>query len=109
MQMTDDSLMLSNPKIVDIEWRSLYGLASKNLNKILEPRFEITLTLLCQGDFKGFGGASETVESSGKRNQLRIQRVRFECDYQELTHMNFKVKNACNSLEQMVKTSKMDK
>ena len=47
MSMSDDMLAVSNPKIVDIEWQTLYSLASKNLNKLMQPYFKITLTLLC--------------------------------------------------------------
>ena len=47
MSMSDDQLSVSNPKIVDIEWQTLYSLASKNLNKLMQPYFKITLTLLC--------------------------------------------------------------
>ncbi len=85
MSMSDDSLAVSNPRIVDIEWQTLYTLASKNLNKLMQPYFKITLTLLCQGDFQR-GGVAETVARSSKRNQLTIKKTSFECDYQELQH-----------------------
>jgi hypothetical protein len=42
MSMSDDMLAVSNPKIVDIEWQTLYSLASKNLNKLMQPYFKIT-------------------------------------------------------------------
>ncbi len=67
MAIADDQLIFSNPKVVDIEWQTVYSLASKNLNKLMQPVFKITLTLLCQGDFKQ-GGISETVPRSSKRN-----------------------------------------
>lgn len=67
MQLADEHLIMSNPRIVDIEWATCYSLASKNLNKLLQPRFKITLTILCVGDFKQ-GGISEVVERSAKRN-----------------------------------------
>ena len=51
MAVSDDMLSVSNPRIVDIEWKTIYSLASKNLNKLMQPLFKITLTLLCQGDF----------------------------------------------------------
>jgi len=47
MSMADDQLIFSNPKVVDIEWVTVYSLASKNLNKLMQPIFKITLTLLC--------------------------------------------------------------
>ena len=47
MQLADEHLIMSNPRIVDIEWATCYSLASKNLNKLLQPRFKITLTVLC--------------------------------------------------------------
>lgn len=35
MSMSDDMLAVANPRIVDIEWQTLYTLASKNLNKLM--------------------------------------------------------------------------
>ena len=78
--MNDDNLIVADPRIVDIEWETLYLLGTKNLNKLLTPRFAITLSILGQGDFTK-GGAIETVGWSSKRNQLRLTRKRFECDY----------------------------
>ena len=80
MSMSDDQLTVSNPRVVDIEWQTVYCLASKNLNKLMLPVFKITLTLLCQGDSK-HGGIIETTTRSSKRNQLTIKRTTFECDY----------------------------
>lgn len=56
--MTDEMLCVQNPRIVDFEWKTIYSLASKNLNKLCQPVFRITLTLLCQGEFQQ-GGISE--------------------------------------------------
>ena len=67
MQMQDEQLCVSNPRVVDIEWKTVYALASKNLNKLMQPVFKITLTLLCQGDFQK-GGVSEMAQRSSKRN-----------------------------------------
>ena len=68
LAMHDENLMVSNPRIVDVEWKTIHMLGSKNLNKILMPRFLITLTVLACGDFRGQGGVVETVEWSSKRN-----------------------------------------
>ena len=46
-----DNLAVTNSRIVDIEWKILYQLASKNLNKLFAPRFQITLVVLSSGDF----------------------------------------------------------
>jgi hypothetical protein len=35
MAVSDDMLSVSNPRIVDIEWKTIYSLASKNLNKLM--------------------------------------------------------------------------
>lgn len=35
----DDNLQVTNSRLVDIEWRILYQLSSKNLNKVFQPRF----------------------------------------------------------------------
>lgn len=105
MALSDENLQVGNPKIVDFEWKSLYSISSKQLNKIYLHRFLITLTLLTRGDFKK-GGPIEDTEWSSKRDNLKIKRVEFECDYQELTHLLFRIKNATNSLEKMFKKAK---
>ena len=69
--MHDENLIVSNPRVVDMEWESTYTLATKNLNKLLEPKFIITLSILSQGDFTQ-GGAVETVGWNSKRNMLRL-------------------------------------
>ena len=35
----DDMLSVSNPRLVDVDWRVIHTLSSKNLNKLFEPRF----------------------------------------------------------------------
>ena len=44
----DDNLIVSNPRLVDVDWKVIHTLSSKNLNKLFEPRFQITLTFLTQ-------------------------------------------------------------
>ena len=34
LQLADDNLSVSNPKLVDVEWKVNYNLSSKNLNKL---------------------------------------------------------------------------
>ena len=68
----------------------------------------VTLSLLCQGDFNK-GGASEIVSQSSKRNQLRLRRVKFECNYAEMQHFHFKVKQACNAVKLIVTPPKEKK
>ena len=46
VSMADEFLIVSNPRMVDVDWRLVHTISSKNLNKILKPRFEITLTML---------------------------------------------------------------
>ena len=46
MAMADDALIVSNPRLVDVDWRVIHTLSSKNLNKLFTPRFQITLTML---------------------------------------------------------------
>jgi hypothetical protein len=48
LSVSDDALTVSNPRLVDIAWKVIYTLNSKNLNKVFQPRFLITLTLLTQ-------------------------------------------------------------
>ena len=91
LQLADDNIQSSNPKLVDVEWQTLYQINSKNINKLMQPRFLITLTLLCQGEFRS-GGAVETVAFSSKRNQLSIKRIKFECNFAELQNFHSKVK-----------------
>ena len=74
LALADDTIMVTNPRIVDIEWRILHTLSSKNLNKLFLPRFCITLILLTNGCFKS-GGAVEKAEWSSKREVQRIEKV----------------------------------
>lgn len=39
LSLQDDNLQVTNSRLVDIEWRILYQLSSKNLNKVFQPRF----------------------------------------------------------------------
>ena len=102
MAMQDDMQIVNNARIVDVQWRLLYQLSSKNLNKVFQPRFELTFVLLTSGDFKQ-GGAIEKVQWDGKRATLRLKKVKIECDHTELTHMLQKIRGACNALETMIK------
>jgi hypothetical protein len=97
--MADDSLCVSNPQLVDVSWDLVYTLGSKNLNKIFEPTFKITLTYLTHQDRSLQQGIDALVIWSAKRNYLKLKRVEFECNQTELTHLLFKVKTATNSLE----------
>ena len=47
---SDEALSVSNPRLVDVNWEVDYVLSSKNLNKLFEHRFKITLTFLTQMD-----------------------------------------------------------
>jgi hypothetical protein len=102
LAVQDESLQTGNARIVDIEWRILYQLNSKNLNKVFAPRFQITLILLSAADFNR-GGALEKAQWSSKRDFMRIKRVQFECDHTEMTHFLHKIKGACNAMETMIK------
>jgi hypothetical protein len=46
MSMADESLVVSNPKLVDVSWKVIHTLSTMNMNKVFQPRFLITLTLL---------------------------------------------------------------
>ena len=35
MQLADDNIQVSNPKLVDVEWETLYGINAKNINKMM--------------------------------------------------------------------------
>lgn len=83
LELADDNVIVSNPRLVDVDWETIYSINGKNVNKLLRPRFLLTLTLLCKGDFSQ-GGVSETVSRSAKRNQLRLRRTKFECTYEEM-------------------------
>lgn len=72
--------MVTNSRLVDLEWRILYQLSSKNLNKLFAPRFQITMVVLSQGDFVK-GGAVEEALWSSKRDYLRLRKIQFECDH----------------------------
>ena len=34
LQLADENLTSSNPRLVDVEWRTVYNLSSKHLNKL---------------------------------------------------------------------------
>jgi len=105
MELADDNLIVSNPRLVDVEWETIYSINGKNINRLLQPKFNVTLTLLCKGDFQQ-GGASEAVPRSAKRNQLRLRRTKFQCTYEEMQHFHQTVRNACNSVQQLIKVDK---
>ena len=44
----DEQLVVMNPRLVDVDWQVIHTLSSKNLNKVFQPRFLITLTFLTQ-------------------------------------------------------------
>ena len=50
-QLADDSIQVSNPKLVDVEWETIYSVNGKNIGHLSLPRFLVTISLLCQGDF----------------------------------------------------------
>jgi hypothetical protein len=93
LSLADDNLQVSNAKIVDFEWKILYSLSSKNLNKLFAPRFLITIIVLTSG--AGFieGGALEESEWTSKKDYLKLKKIQFECDHEELTHFLFKIKS----------------
>ena len=102
LAVQDEALQAGNARIVDVEWRIMYQLSSKNLNKVFSNRFQITLVILSAGAFF-VGGCREVAEWSGKRDYMRIKRVQFECDHTELAHLLHKIKGACNALETHIK------
>lgn len=51
MELADENIMVSNPRLVDVEWETIYSINGKNINRLLQPKFKITLTILCKGDF----------------------------------------------------------
>ena len=67
LELADENVIVSNPRLVDVDWETIYSINGKNVNKLLKPRFLVTLSLLCKGDFTQ-GGVSETVPRSAKRN-----------------------------------------
>jgi len=105
LELADDNIMVSNPRLVDVEWETIYSINGKHINRLLQPRFNVTLTLLCKGDFVS-GGASEAVPMSAKRNQLRLRRTKFECTYEEMQHFHLKVRNACATVNNLIKVPK---
>ena len=39
MALADEALIVTNPRLVDVDWAVVHTLSSKNLNKIFQPRF----------------------------------------------------------------------
>ena len=48
LSASDNALIVLSPRLVDVDWKLIQTLNSKNLNKLFQPRFFITLTLLTQ-------------------------------------------------------------
>mmetsp|Transcript_39603 Transcript_39603/g.51898 ORF Transcript_39603/g.51898 Transcript_39603/m.51898 type:complete len:190 (-) Transcript_39603:120-689(-) len=105
LELADDNVIVSNPRLVDVDWEAIYSINGKNINRIVQPQFMLTLTFLCKGDFRQ-GGASEAVPCSAKRNQLRLRRTKFQCTYDEMQHFHTQVKTACNALNNLTKVDK---
>mmetsp|Transcript_34313 Transcript_34313/g.33531 ORF Transcript_34313/g.33531 Transcript_34313/m.33531 type:complete len:202 (+) Transcript_34313:158-763(+) len=103
LALMEDNLIVSNPRIVDFEWKIFYTHSTKNLNKVYLPRFLITMVVLTSGAGFVSGGALEEQEWTSKKDYLKLKKVQFECDREELTHFHFKLKSACNSLEAFLK------
>ena len=80
MSGADDCLIVSNPRLVDVDWKLIHTLNSKNLNKLFQPRFLITLTMLTQQGNSLQQGVDSFIEWSAKRNVLKLKKVEFECD-----------------------------
>ena len=59
LALMEENLIVSNPKIVDFEWKILYTQSTKNVNKVYQPRFLITLIVLTSGAGFVSGGALE--------------------------------------------------
>ncbi len=106
LAVQDETLQAGNARVIDIQWRILYQLSSKNLNKIFAPRFEITLVVLSNSGDLHHGGMIEISQWSSKRDFMRLNRMTFECDHTELAHLLQKVKGACNALETLIKPQK---
>ena len=103
LSVSDEALTVSNQRLVDVEWRLIYTLNSKNLNKVFQPRFLITLTFLTQQGGSVQQGPDVMIEWSSKRNHLKLKKIEFECDQAELTHFIHNLKTATNSLELLTK------
>ena len=78
--VSDESLIVSNPRLVDVNWEVDYVLSSKNLNKLFEHRFKISMTFLTQMDQSLQQGVSSYFPYSAKRNNLKLRKVEFYCD-----------------------------
>ena len=35
LELADDSIIVSNPRLVDVEWETIYNINGKNLNRLL--------------------------------------------------------------------------
>ena len=63
MSLTEEVLGSLNGRLVDVSWRLIYTLSSKNVNKLYEPRFLVTLKILTDGF--GVGGTRTEAEDDG--------------------------------------------
>ena len=37
LELADESVIVSNPRLVDVEWETIYAINSKNINKLMQP------------------------------------------------------------------------
>ena len=92
MSLTEEILGSLNGRLMDIQWRLVYSVASKTLNKLYQPRFLITLKVLTDGF--GVQGYRGSALDDGTLHEARIQDLEFECTREELTYLLGKVKSA---------------
>ena len=84
----------------------MHTLNSKYLNKVFDPRFQITLTMLTQQGNQLQQGCETYIEWSSKRNVLKLRKLEFECDETEMMYFIQRLKSANNALEQILKPKK---
>jgi hypothetical protein len=92
LQMADDKLCVGNARLVDVEWEVLHCMASKNLNRIFEPRFLIKLTVLATElelpseapENERIGLHLHRIPECAKNDKLKLKTIEFECSQEEL-------------------------
>ena len=70
----DEELVVTNPRLVDVDWEIIHTLSSKNLNKIFEPHFLLTFTFLTKQGGSLQQGTEAYFPWSIKRNHLKLKK-----------------------------------
>ena len=98
--ITSEYLNVNFAEVVDVEWKLLQCVNSKELNSILEPRILLSLYILTN-DFDTSLNSDASIYNNF--NKLQIKTIEFECTLEETQYLLEKVQDACNQVQTKLK------